>query len=62
MEEKEFKNSYISTFVATWTAINYEDYCIRNMHSELENPPFEDAEYLADKAWENYSKLKKDKI
>ena len=56
MDEKTFKENFISTFLATWTANNFNDYCMRGKQEDLENPPVEDAIYLADKAWIRYSR------
>ncbi len=50
--EKKFKENFITTFLATWVANNYHDACINNQHDMLHNPPVEDAEHLAQKAWE----------
>lgn len=58
MNESQFKDNYIATFLATWTATNYEEFCMQGWHERLEKPPVEDAMYLADKAWEEYLKHK----
>ncbi len=51
MSRDQFIANYVTTFVATWTVINYGDYCMRGLQKELENPPVEDALHLADKQW-----------
>ena len=51
MTKKEFKDQFIVNFLSTWCAINYDDCCMRGQHDRLENPPVEDADWLADKAW-----------
>ena len=51
-DEKEFKTQYIATFLATWTAVHYDDACMRSQHEMLREPPIEDAEHLADCAWQ----------
>jgi hypothetical protein len=57
MNEQEFKQQIITNFIATYCAINYDDMCARN--KDLENYILiEDAEYVANKAWENWIKLK----
>lgn len=58
MNKKEFKQNFITTFLATWVANNYDDYCSRDKHELLENPPIEDAEYLADKILDKMEELK----
>jgi len=52
LKEKKFKEQFKVTFLATWAATNFNDYCMNGMQESLENPPVEDAIYLADKAWE----------
>lgn len=54
MNEETFKTVFITNFISTWCANNYDDACSRGKHEILENPPIEDAIYLADKAWEKY--------
>lgn len=57
-EEKKFKDQFIVTFLSTWVANNYDDACIHSKHEMLNRPPVEDAEFLADKAWEEMQRLK----
>ena len=54
MDEEEFKDLFVVQFLASWAANNYDDACRRGEHKKLERMPVEDAEYLADKAWERY--------
>ena len=56
MNEIEFKQQFISCFLASWCAVNYTDYCMRGMHEQLSNPPVEDAIHLANDAWAEYRK------
>lgn len=56
-DEQTFKLNFISTFLATWCANEYEDSCMTGQHRRLEKPPVEDAEYLAEKAWEHYKEV-----
>ena len=49
MNEITFRTNFIATFIATWVANHYDEYCSQGKHRLLENPPIEDAEYLADK-------------
>jgi hypothetical protein len=51
MDESQFKDNFISTFCATWCAINRQECIDRGWHERLEKPPMEDAIYLADCAW-----------
>lgn len=55
--EAEFKRQYVATFLATWTAMRYEEYCTNGRHDELADPPAEEAVYLAGQAWESLQKL-----
>ncbi len=54
------KSVYIKDFVknccSSWVARNYETYCIAERQEQLENPPIEDFEFLAEKI---YGKLNK---
>ncbi len=50
--EKSFKEQFVTTFLATWVAKNYDDYVQFEMHDRLADPPVEDAEHLANTAWE----------
>jgi len=52
MEEQKFKQDFIACFLASWCANKYEDCCMRGEQSVLGNPPVEDAEDMADAAWE----------
>lgn len=61
MNEKTFKENYISTFLASWAAQNYEDYCILGKQEDLKKPPIEDAVYLADCAWNVFLEFEKDR-
>lgn len=54
MTEKEFKDAYIVTFLASWTAAHYTDYCLLGWQDRLNRPPVEDAIDLANSAWELY--------
>lgn len=56
-DKEEFCRQFVVNFVSTWAANNYEDYCSRGLHAELGNPPVEDAEDLAGKAWETWGNL-----
>lgn len=52
MNRDEFIRQFVTSFLATWCANNYTDYCMRSMQEELANPPIEDAIHLAEEAWE----------
>ena len=58
MSKEEFIAQYIVTFIATWTANEYEKSAHPHKYERLNNPPFEDAEFLAIKAWECKIKLR----
>lgn len=51
-DEEKFKKDFVTQFMATWVANNYNSYC-SNRWSELGKPPIGDAEFLADSAWRN---------
>lgn len=57
MTENEFKTAWVAAFIATWTAINYTESCATGQHARLENPPLEDAEYLASVHWQKWETL-----
>lgn len=57
INEQEFKNHFIITFLAAWCAENYADACAFRQHERLSHPPVEDAISLADSAWDHYAKL-----
>lgn len=50
----EFKRQFAIQFLASWTAVHYTEYCAKGMQETLGTPPVEDAEYLAQKAWEHW--------
>ena len=56
MEEKLFKLQFITTFLASYAATNYDDCCARGKHETLYNLPVEDAEDIAHNAWLKYSR------
>lgn len=56
MNEKEFKDHFAATFLATWVAVNYDHACAYGQHERLDHPPAEDAKFLADKAWEEWQR------
>jgi hypothetical protein len=57
IKEDKFKENFISTFLATWTANNYDNYCIQGKQEDLEHPPVEDAIFLAESAWKKYKEI-----
>jgi len=50
--EKEFKEQYVTTFLANWAAARYDHACMHDEHERLYDPPLEDAEHLSGKAWD----------
>ena len=56
-DEREFKRQFAVQFLASWAATHYTEYCARGMQETLETPPVEDAEYLAQKAWEQWCSI-----
>jgi hypothetical protein len=57
LDETEFKRQFVAAFIGSWCSKHYENDCENGAHSHTENPPVEDALYLADKAWEKYMAL-----
>jgi len=53
-DEREFKRQFAVQFLASWAAVHYTEYCARGMQKTLATPPVEDAEYLAQKAWDQW--------
>ena len=53
MNEKEFKDHFMVTFLATYAANIYDDACQTGQHDRLRKLPVEDAEGLADDAWKH---------
>ena len=51
MEKEEFIIKWVLTFLATWTANHYDEACLEGKHEMLNDPPIEDAEFLAEKQW-----------
>lgn len=52
MKRQQFISQYVTNFVATWTAQNYDQCCLTGQHDRLRNPPVEDAIDLATQLWE----------
>lgn len=50
-DRRQFVRDFITTFLASWCAENYSDYCTGGRQKELSNPPVEDAEHLANEAF-----------
>lgn len=57
MNEQEFKQQIITNFIATYCAINYDDMCAKGNYNIIDNPPVEDAEHIAEKAWKEWVKI-----
>jgi hypothetical protein len=57
MDEKTFKNNFITTFLATWVANNYDEYCMEGKQEQLSKPPVEEAIFLADEAWNEFVEI-----
>lgn len=58
MDEQVFKTQFIASFLAAWVAQHYDMACARGEHSKLDNPPAEDAQMLADEAWQRLQELR----
>jgi hypothetical protein len=57
MTREEYIENYVVHFLAVWTANNFNDYCSRGKHKQLENPPFEDAVFLAAQTWDKFQEF-----
>lgn len=53
--EEEFKRQFITSFIAAWSASNYDEACYSGGHERLEHVPVEDAQLLAENAWKKWS-------
>lgn len=57
MTEQDFKDQYIVIFLATHTAMRYNENCQMDRHEEIKKHAIiEDAIFLADYAWRAYLK------
>lgn len=54
LDEQRFKEQFIASFLASWCAVNYTEYCVQGAQKLLGKPPVEDAIHLADEAWKHY--------
>jgi hypothetical protein len=51
-KKREFIRRYVLTFIASWAGQRHDEACASDGHDELKSPPIEDAEDLAELAWE----------
>jgi len=54
MTKSEYIETFVINFISVWTA---RSYCSRGLHKDLENPPFEDAVFLATRTWEKFERF-----
>lgn len=52
IDRDTFINTFVINFLSSWCATHFEDYCSRGLQGRLEDPPVDDAMYLAERAWE----------
>lgn len=52
-----FIKAYVSSFLASYAAVEYTDTCMRGNHDRYDNQPVEDALFLANLAWASLVKL-----
>lgn len=57
MNKKEFVEQFVINWLSFWSAYHYNDYCDRSLYKKLENPPIEDAFYLAEEIWKNMHEI-----
>jgi hypothetical protein len=60
MTKSEYIETFVVNFISVWTARHFDDYCSRGLHKELENPPFEDAVFLATRTWEKFENFSRE--
>jgi hypothetical protein len=46
-DDQRFIDTYVACFLATWTALRYDEACAMDQHDRLRHPPVEDAADLA---------------
>lgn len=51
MTKKQFIEGFVINWLSTWSANNYDNYCVEGLHKELAEPPVEDAFDLAEDTW-----------
>lgn len=56
-DELEFKRRFAIEFLAAYVVSRFSECCSNNSHDILSEPPVEDAEFLAEKAWEYWVKV-----
>lgn len=50
-EKEKFIQHYVTVFLATHSAVIYDDVCFKGEHEKFDNQPVEDAYFIAEKAW-----------
>ena len=59
MNEQEFKDHYIATFLASYMASRYDSDCLNgHVNEPYDVQPIEDAAFLANHAWDSVCKAK----
>ena len=53
-DERAFKQKFAIQFMAAYVASRNDYCCIHGLHDELRNPPVEDAQHLAECAWDKW--------
>lgn len=51
MNKQDFVEAYVLNFCVAWQVKNYDEFCQRDMHDRLDNPPIEDAIYMGENLW-----------
>ena len=60
MTRDQFITNYVLVFCAMRSATEYNNACMRGQQERLDRQPVEDAEYLAERAWDQYQKFRSD--
>jgi len=53
-DERAFRRQFVTQFLASYCAANFNDFCARGLQGNLEHLPVEDADYLSLTAWRHW--------
>jgi hypothetical protein len=58
MNETEFKQTYVATFLASYMATHYDEHCqTGHVNEPYAHQPIEDAKFCAEMAWKQMKEL-----
>jgi hypothetical protein len=58
-DELAFRRQFVTQFLASYCAANFNDFCARGLQDKLETSPVEDADYLSFAAWKHWCETMK---